>query len=92
VQQVQPAFPQGGVRGVAAGRLSGEPQLGAQAGQPVMLVTLGKAVDDPGGQGDRMALVGVDQGQQGLGQAGQVPAGDARLLGVGVASPSRRWS
>ena len=60
-------------------------QLGAQPGQPIMLVARHETVDDLGGQLDRPAFVVGDQRQQGFRQAGQVPAGNAGLRLVGIA-------
>ena len=45
---------------------------------------VGKTVYLGLGQGDCLILVVIQQRQQALGQAGEVPVGDARLIAIGV--------
>src|SRR5690606_13059607 len=60
-------------------------ELGPQEGAVAGPVPVGEALQHGGG-GGRPVQVVVDQRQQGLGEAGQVPRRDGRLVPVGVAA------
>ena len=84
VQQVQQVT---GERGdcpvVDAG---GEAELGPHPAQPGGLVTVGEVAERRLGQLDRPLGVVIDQRQQRLAEPRQVPIGDARLVGIGIAA------
>ncbi len=63
-----------------------ETELGERMGEPALLERGRERLEQGRGLGDRGVAVVVDQRQQGLGQAGQVPQRDGRLVAVGVAT------
>jgi hypothetical protein len=66
-------------------RLAAQAELGAHDGEPVVFVTRRERVDHARRERDRAVGVGIEQGQQRLGQARQIPAGDQRLVAIGIA-------
>ena len=73
-------------QGMIAGILALKRKFGAHDGQPVLLIASGDLAKAVIGNLDRLFAIGVDQGDQGFGQAGEVPAHDAGLIGPGIAA------
>ncbi len=84
LQQCEQVVDERAVHRVVVVAVGTEAELGAHHVQPVRRVPLGEAVQRCRGQFDRGLLRVGDERQQGLGEAGQVPLGDARLLTVRV--------
>lgn len=63
-----------------------EAEVGAHPRAPVRVVAGRERPDELGGRADRRVLILVEKRQQCLGKAGQVPAGDRRLVAVRVAA------
>ena len=73
-----------GQRLVAIRQLS-QPQLAGEALAVLPGELTGESIDRRLGQGHGLILVRMQYRQQGLGQGGQVPVGNGRLVTVGVA-------
>ena len=64
----------------------GKPDLGSHHGEPLGFVNLFEGVQGILGHADRVFPFGMHQGQEALGQTGEVSLGDERLIGIGIAS------
>ena len=74
-----------GQRGVV-GLVGEEAEFAAQGGEPVAAEALVKGVDGFLGEGEGGFGIGVQNGEQGFGEAGEIPRGDGGLLAEGVAT------
>ncbi len=66
--------------------LTEQSELGAHAGEPSGIVTFAERFEDGDGLREGGLLIGVDQGQQRFGEAGEIPTSDLRLLAESVAA------
>ena len=72
--------------GEVVGFNSDEAKFGTKGGEAVIFVAGGEGGEEFGGELEGCVGVGVDDGEEGLGKAGEVPRGDGGLLIKGVAS------
>src|SRR5271157_1944249 len=64
---------------------AGDSELVSHAAKPMLLIARRKRGDRLARKFDRPLWVGIQERKQGLGEPGEIPLRDGRLIGVGVA-------